>query len=146
LIKRLGYPSILTPGKWSLHLPFSTIYLCQSRPRRNCQCRSAPPVHRILLRVLTCGKTPSPSYVRKTTPAESDSGTRLQQHLNAVMSGSLLPGVHGFANTPSSTSPATAERKTPQPQPRVRRRNRLITSCLECRRRYRAPYRVYDLS
>lgn len=30
---------------------------------------------------------------------------------------------------------AGGERKSQQPQPRVRRRNRLITSCLECRRR-----------
>ncbi|KAI2475699.1 fungal specific transcription factor domain containing protein [Pyrenophora tritici-repentis] len=39
---------------------------------------------------------------------------------------------HGFAQTPPSGG---AEQKSHPPQPRVRRRNRLITSCLECRRR-----------
>ena len=34
-----------------------------------------------------------------------------------------------------SPPPIITEQNTQQPQPRVRRRNRLITSCLECRRR-----------
>ncbi|KAF1843909.1 uncharacterized protein K460DRAFT_291176 [Cucurbitaria berberidis CBS 394.84] len=37
--------------------------------------------------------------------------------------------------SPNSLPTVTAERKTQLPQPRVRRRNRMITSCLECRRR-----------
>lgn len=39
-------------------------------------------------------------------------------------------------DTSNSASQATAgERKPHREQPRIRRRNRLITSCLECRRR-----------
>ena len=37
--------------------------------------------------------------------------------------------------SPTSTPSTTSERKSPNPQPRIRRRNRQITSCLECRRR-----------
>jgi hypothetical protein len=39
---------------------------------------------------------------------------------------------HGHTSPPS---PGPAERRAQNPPPRVRRRNRLITSCLECRRR-----------
>ncbi|KAL1800193.1 hypothetical protein ACET3X_000535 [Alternaria dauci] len=38
-------------------------------------------------------------------------------------------------NGTQSSPPVVADRTTHQPPPRVRRRNRLITSCLECRRR-----------
>lgn len=48
------------------------------------------------------------------------------------MSSPALPSQHGSQPSPSSVA---SDKKTPQPPPRVRRRNRLITSCLECRRR-----------
>lgn len=37
--------------------------------------------------------------------------------------------------SPPAVPPATTEKRAHKEQPRVRRRNRLITSCLECRRR-----------
>ncbi|KAF2011750.1 hypothetical protein BU24DRAFT_288514 [Aaosphaeria arxii CBS 175.79] len=40
---------------------------------------------------------------------------------------------HG--NSSRASPSVTGERKAPKEQPRIRRRNRLITSCLECRRR-----------
>jgi hypothetical protein len=47
------------------------------------------------------------------------------------MSSPPLPGQNG----PQPSPPVAADKRTQQPPPRVRRRNRLITSCLECRRR-----------
>ncbi|KAF1830549.1 hypothetical protein BDW02DRAFT_507333 [Decorospora gaudefroyi] len=51
------------------------------------------------------------------------------------MSSSSLPAQNRAHGISEPSPPATAERKSRPPQPRVRRRNRLITSCLECRRR-----------
>jgi hypothetical protein len=47
------------------------------------------------------------------------------------MSSPPLPSQNG----PQPSPPVAADKRTQQPPPRVRRRNRLITSCLECRRR-----------
>lgn len=51
------------------------------------------------------------------------------------MSTASLPSQDGISWSSQMPAPAAVERKAQQPQPRVRRRNRLITSCLECRRR-----------
>ncbi|CBX98236.1 hypothetical protein LEMA_P096450.1 [Plenodomus lingam JN3] len=48
---------------------------------------------------------------------------------------STLPLHAGLPKDVLSPSAAAPEKKSPNPQQRVRRRNRLITSCLECRRR-----------
>lgn len=50
------------------------------------------------------------------------------------MSDLLFPAQSAPHET-SRSPPSVAEKKAHQAQPRVRRRNRLITSCLECRRR-----------
>lgn len=46
-----------------------------------------------------------------------------------------FPAQDGFNAEIRSNLSAMADKKAHNPQPRVRRRNRLITSCLECRRR-----------
>ncbi|KAL6149772.1 hypothetical protein ACJQWK_02781 [Exserohilum turcicum] len=51
------------------------------------------------------------------------------------MSSAPVPSQEGAQRPSQTPTSGPAERKTHQPQPRVRRRNRLITSCLECRRR-----------
>lgn len=62
-------------------------------------------------------------------------GAELQQDINTIMSGISLPAEDALHGANHSPPPVTAEKKKHHPQPRVRRRNRLITSCLECRRR-----------
>lgn len=51
------------------------------------------------------------------------------------MSSTSVPSQDGAQRPSQTPTSGSAERKAHQPQPRVRRRNRLITSCLECRRR-----------
>lgn len=66
------------------------------------------------------------SYVRKGSGFPLPSFNSI-----SVMSSPSLSNQNGSQASP----PVEADKRTQQPAPRVRRRNRLITSCLECRRR-----------